>query len=385
MANILVIGNKSSVLVGRRGKVGLQGGHQIYWYTDASNHVSPEDENDPVTARLHSRFKTKALIKLAQLVEPIYINYLVRKLRVDLVHVHWANQLLIPFGIPRKIPVVVSAMGGDVMPDRSLLHNRSRFTITRMLKRASVITSKSQHMDEAIRSIDPGLVSKIQRINWGVDTTHFIDDLDCQELRDEWKIPEGSTIFFDMRSAKPFYRKEIIMEAFARIKDQINAVLMISEFNDGSDESQEYLRDLHNIAEEMGVTNSVRFVGSIPQNEIPKYYNLADIGISIPPSDGMPQSLFEMMACGTYPIIGDLKQYREVITNGNGATMVPVGTSDDHIEALADAMLNAAKNPGMRKVMATRNRNLVCEIANEKEQFRRMNSIYKELLESRKG
>jgi glycosyltransferase involved in cell wall biosynthesis len=109
---------------------------------------------------------------------------------------------------------------------------------------------------------------------------------------------------------------------------------------------------------------------------MPFYLNLADIMVSIPPSDGMPQSLYEAMACGTYPILGNLAQYQEMVQDGINGRLVKIGD----VGALAEAMGWAADHPEKRKVAATYNRKRILQVADKEVQEERVNAIYEELL-----
>jgi glycosyltransferase involved in cell wall biosynthesis len=60
-------------------------------------------------------------------------------------------------------------------------------------------------------------------------------------------------------------------------------------------------------------------VGAIPHEEMPAYYSLAEVAVSVPRSDGLPQSLFEALACGTPSVLGRLAAYEEVVTDGESA------------------------------------------------------------------
>jgi len=105
------------------------------------------------------------------------------------------------------------------------------------------------------------------------------------------------------------------------------------------------------------------------------YFALADIMVSFPPSDGMPQSLYEAMACQAFPILSDLPQYYELIRDGINGRLVPAG----NVAGLAEAMRWAVDHPMERKGMVEYNRKLVAEIADKKTQDAMVNAIYDEL------
>jgi hypothetical protein len=93
-------------------------------------------------------------------------------------------------------------------------------------------------------------------------------------------------------------------------------------------------------------------------------------------SDGMPQLLYEAMACGSYPILGNLDSYRELIQDGVNGRLVEVGD----VEVLGEAMCWVAAHPEHRKTAAIMNRQWIVEVADKEGQDRIVLSIYEELL-----
>lgn len=377
MAHLLILDGVSSALSRQRGAVGAQAGHSIYWLA----HSLAETESLPLAggARLISGRVSGALARPAMLIEPVQLGALLRHWRIELVHAHYGFQSLLPLALPRRLPLVVTIMGGDVLPDQ---YYRGRFRpplTNALLERANAITVKSDFLERAVLRINPAWQPKIERITWGIDTDSFRPDLPTGDLRAHLNLPAGALIFFDLRLAQPFYRKHIIMQAFARLPRTLPAVLVVSEYR----AEPAYLSHLHELAQASGVADRVRFVGGISHEHMPLYLALADIAVAIPPSDGMPQSLYESMACGAYPIMGDLPQYAEVLQNGVNGTLIPL-TDDDNaqIETLAAAMQAAAENPTMREAVAQQNRAQIVALADRKAETAKMNTIYARLLDA---
>ena len=92
----------------------------------------------------------------------------------------------------------------------------------------------------------------------------------------------------------------------------------------------------------------------------------------------MPQSLYESMACGSYPLLGDLPSYRELITHGVNGHLVPV-----EVDALASAMSWVALHRERLAEVAQHNRHLIQEIADRSEQARLVNNLYSDLIADR--
>jgi glycosyltransferase involved in cell wall biosynthesis len=265
-------------------------------------------------------------------------------------------------------------MGGDVLSDQSF-HGRKKWLIKKLLEAADIITSKSNSLDGILHRIGD-YAPKIRRVTWGVDTQKFCPGTGVRLLREQLKMQGDELVFFSPRKCHPFYNQGTIIKAFAEYQSlhgaRKKAILLITEIF--SEES--YAKRLKSLVTELRLQGKVRFVGSIPHKEMPFYFNLADIMVSIPPSDGMPQSLYEAMACGTYPIMGDLRQYREMVEDGVNGRLVKMGD----VKALSEAMSWAADHPEHRKEAAIINRKRILQVADKEVQEKRVNAIYEELL-----
>ena len=363
---ILIIADPRSTLSMERGLVGLKGGHQIYWYSFPKSGL----KSLPAVAS-HS---VRRVQWLSFLFSPFFLKRALGRIRPDLIHVFYAYQKLDNLVLSQFRPLILTIMGGDVLSDQSFC-GRKKWLIKKMLDGADIITSKSDFLDEVLHGIgDYG--HKIRRVTWGVDTQQFSPGKGVGLLRERLNIEADTLIFFSPRICRPFYNQHQIMEAFAIYRSspgpKKRSKLLIAQFL----QEENYVRGLRERATELGLQEHVQFVGPIPHQEMPLYLNLADIMVSIPPSDGMPQSLYEAMACGTYPILGNLPQYQEMVEDGVNGRLVKIG----NVESLSEAMAWAADHPDHRKAMASYNRKRILEVADKEVQEKKVNSIYQELL-----
>jgi glycosyltransferase involved in cell wall biosynthesis len=361
---ILIIGDPRSPLTQERGLVGRKGGYEIYWYS------APKAE----LKELAGAFSPPLChFRLNALYSPLFLKCVINRLKPDLVHTFYAYQQLDTLVISRFRPLVLTLMGAEILPEQRF-DGRRRWPIKKMLDGADVITSKSSFMDEALNKIG-NYAHKIRRVTWGVDTQNFRPGLDVSLFQHKWNIHQEDLVFFSPRICQPFYNKHIIIQAFAAFLQKTisgaKAKLIVSELF----AEEGYRRKLRSLVEELGLTEHVHFVGAIPHSEMPAYFNLADIMVAIPTSDGMPQSLYEAMACGVFPILGNLPQYHESIQDGVNGKLVTVGD----INELGEAMSWAAEHEEQRKTAAIINRHHVLEIADKDIQDRIVISIYEEL------
>lgn len=117
---------------------------------------------------------------------------------------------------------------------------------------------------------------------------------------------------------------DLLLESFARIvvKEVPEAVLLL--VGGGAD-----LARLQNRAMELGIGQSVRFVGRVPPDDAPVYYAAADISVDPVRNDPVAQArsplkLYESLVAGTPIVTGDIGD-RRLALGDNGAMLVPPG------------------------------------------------------------
>jgi len=362
---ILILGDPNSPLIWERGQVGHKAGYEIYWYS------APKADSKGLAGAFGpplSRFS-----KISALWSPLSLRQTIHRVQPNLIHVHPAYQHVYTFVLSRFKPLILTVMGGDVLPDQFFNGHRKWF-IKKLLDAADIITSKSSFLDRALNQIGH-YAHKIRRVTWGIDTQEFRPGMNVDFLRRRWNIQTDEFVFFCPRICQPFYNKHITIQAFGQYLRESGgkAKLIVAEFFP----DKTYCLQLRKLVSELNLSEQVCFVGEIAREEMSAYFNLSEIMIAAPPSDGMPQSLYEAMACGTFPILGNLPQYQEIVRDGVNGRLVRIGD----VEALAEAMRWAAHHSQERKTAALINRQCIVEVANKETQDRFMNAIYDELCE----
>lgn len=361
MKRALVIGAAASSLTRERGQVALQAGYELHWY-------SPGGEDVPGAVMYRYPF---AWIRQSTFVEMFYVFFLLLKIRPALVHVFYANQRFVNLAAACARRLVVTVMGSDIA-DHKLGYRFNAFFVKWLLSRADVVTSKSSYLDRRLESmgVAPG---QLARITWGVDRTVFMPGLDTSLLRMEHDIEEGTFVVFDVRSCAKLYNHPFILQSFAAYRNKYNegAVLILTRFSG----AEEHIHELESLIVQLGISSNVRFIDAIPKQKMPLYYNLADVVVSVPSSDGMPQSLYESMACGCFHVLGDLPQYKELIRDRVNGLFVEIGKQ----EQLVEAFRWVEKNQQVISAAANENIKIVTEVADRNEQFRKMTEIYNNL------
>ena len=108
-----------------------------------------------------------------------------------------------------------------------------------------------------------------------------------------------------------------------------------------------------------GLKNKLFLLPHLPQKNLWDLFVRATVMVSISQHDGTPNTLLEAMACGCFPVAGDIESIREWITPGvNGLLVEPTSP-----QGAAEAILTALDSPGLRKSAAEINQRLIAERA----------------------
>ena len=85
---------------------------------------------------------------------------------------------------------------------------------------------------------------------------------------------------------------------------------------------------------EIGVGDKVELLPNQTRQQMAELFRRSEITLSITTHDGTPNTLVEALACGCFPIAGDIESLREWITPGENGLLVDPGDP----EALAEAI-----------------------------------------------
>jgi len=302
----------------------------------------------------------------------------IRSFQPDLLQLHYAGGKLGTMASVAGVrPFVVTVMGGDVLPEQHVggMPRLERRATRRILHQADRILVKSDALRSALDAFG-GLSTKADTVRWGVDTSSFGRDLaGAAALRERLGLRGSDRVIVSPRILAPLYNIHLAVEAMPFVlRRAASTVLLLTEYN--VDET--YRRTLLSRVEVLGLRDRVRFIGRLEHSEMPSLYSLADVVLSIPASDGLPQSLFEAMACGTPVVLGRLPAYAEVVTDGTSALL-----TDLTPEAIGATVSKLLDDVGLREAIAGAARARVAQVASLSASVDRVLAIYEEAVARR--
>jgi glycosyltransferase involved in cell wall biosynthesis len=293
----------------------------------------------------------------------------VRKIDPDVLHAHYISHYGMYGALTGFRPFVVSVWGSDVLvdPKKSMMR---RYVLNYVLGKADLMTCDGEHIREALRRLGVA-PEKIRLINFGIDTQKFGPRQKNEKFRAKLRI-YGSPAVISLRMLEPLYDIETLVKAIPLVLEEIPAAKFVIA-GKGSEE-----RRLKNLAKSLGVSNSAKFIGFIPNDELPQYLTNMDVYVSTSLSDaGLAASTAEAMACRLPVIITDFGDNRKWVEDGVSGFLIPVRDP----KTLSEKIVYLLKNEDIRTKFGEVNRKIIEERNDYYKEMEKMEGIYEELIE----
>lgn len=299
---------------------------------------------------LHDLTRQVNVRKVRYLAWAVAVRRLVRQIQPDILHAHQvasAGWLGIAAGWH---PLIVTAWGSDLL--LGARRSRVQRLLARwVLRRADYVTCVSEELARQACSLgaDP---RRVEVVLWGVDIDLFRPAAPDAALREQIGLGEGPVVL-SLRALRSLYNPLDIARAIPLVLAQVPAAqFIVRTYSYDS----ALLAQFRALVQQAKASAAVHYVGDLSDDQaIASLYRLADVGISVPSSDGTPQSVLEAMACGVVPVVSDLPSLRPWIRPGESGLLVPVGD----VRALAAAIVRLLQDEPLRRQMRDRGVELI--------------------------
>lgn len=195
---------------------------------------------------------------------------------------------------------------------------------------------------------------RITTIYWGTDPSTFTPDGPATDLS-SFGVPVGSLTALSLRAHEELYRVSDVIDAWPSVLTSVpNAQLLIG--NSGS--TTEYLKSR---VRDLGISDSVHFIGALPEDQLPAVLRAVDVYVSTSPIDGTSVTLLQAMATGCPVVVTDTQGNRHWVQPDEGGYLYPPGDVLRLAQALTSA-LTAIDSPE-QEVMTQRSLQTVRERA----------------------
>jgi glycosyltransferase involved in cell wall biosynthesis len=279
------------------------------------------------------------------------LRQIVALARPDLVHalrIPFEGMLAAAAGLQE--PLVVTVWGNDLTlhaPASPLMRAWTR----RTLRRANGLLADAARDLRLAREwgYTAGRPELVVPGNGGIDLAE-LDEVVARPIDTLSNLlPAGVPMVVNPRGLRPAYvRNDVFFQAAALVLQRRPEVHFMCTSMAGQSEALGWVQRLK-------LGQSVRLLPYLSQSHLWELFKRADISASISTHDGTPNTLLEAMACGCFPVAGDLEALREWITPGVNGLLVEATKP----QSVAEALLLALDQPGVRARAAQINRRLV--------------------------
>ena len=298
----------------------------------------------------------------------------VKQIDPDILHAHYTSHYGVYGALTSFHPFIISAWGSDVIRDPKQSRMR-RYGVSYALKRADCVTTTAKFMKRYLVKTFGLPQDKIVRIPWGIDLRIFHRGYkeEVRTLKRALEIKADAPVVLSNRHMDPIYEIESIIDAIPRVlKSHPDATFI---FIRGSGLS-EFESEMRQKAEKLEVIDNTRFISKlITPREMAIYLNAADAFLSIPKYDQFGSSVMEGMACGSIPIVSDIKVYYQYLRDGANALFV----NPENSKETAEKITYCIEHPEIKDEFYTINRKIIEEKEDWNKNAKKMEELYKHL------
>ena len=297
-----------------------------------------------------------------------FLRKVLKEIKPDVLHAGFVQKDGFPSALTGYHPFLLMPWGSDILvhPKKSfLIKMLTKFT----LRRADMITCDAEFVKREIIRISGYPEDKIVVFPWGIDLNKFHPGEEGSDIRKRlaW---EDKKILIMTRPFKPVYGIEYFLNSLTKVVKDVPSVRILL-CGDGplKDKFVEFVR-------KHSLDDYVFFAGLIPNEELPKYYNAADVYVSTSLSDGTSLSLLEAMACGLPTVVTDVPANLEWIVDGENGFVVPRRDS----KILAEKLVQLLQDETRQKAFRNKNIKIAKERADWDKNFEKLVGVYETLL-----
>ena len=292
------------------------------------------------------------------------------ELKPDLVHA-----LRIPYEgmlaavTPADIPLIVSIWGNDLT-----LHARTSPLMAAQTRRT--LRRVDGLMADTARDIGLAklwdLCEDIPTLvvpgSGGLDLKKISSGIHQKGL--PFDIPAGKPLIINPRGFRPgSVHQETFFRSIPLVLDKIPDSFFVCTAMQGQRQAEKWVKDL-------GIRGSVLLLPYLPQEQLWQLYARSQVYVSLSSHDGTPNTFLEALACGCFPVAGDIASLREWIDDGvNGLLVDPLNS-----QAAASAIIRVIEDEKMRNAANKTNTKMIRDRAEKSGIQKHVFSYYQKII-----
>ncbi len=294
----------------------------------------------------------------------------IRKVNPDFIHIHWISFVHYFLFYNIAVPLIATPWGSDVLINTK--NPLIAWFIRRFLPRCACCICDAQHLKEKL--VDLGADrEKVRLIYFGTDVFKFNPGRKNASIRKTLGFEECASVVLSLRSLKPIYDVRTFVLAVPEVLCECDHARFVIV---GRGEEKPGLIQL---AKDLGVSERVRFLEGLSDEEMQVLVASVDIYVSTSLSDGgLAASTAEAMASEVPVVITDFGENSQWVENSISGFLFPLRGDRE----LAEKLVYLIKNPSRAKDIAKAGRKVIEERNNYYKEMEKTEAIYQELVQS---
>jgi len=342
----------------------------------AGSQVKSKSQGKPSRINLFVALFRPLLMRLRGFLTPLlmprykarFLEY-VKQIKPDIVHA-----LRIPFegmlaaSLPKETPLIVSIWGNDLT-----LHAKTSKLMAlqthKALDRADGLMADAARDIQLAKKI--GLRESIPNIvvpgSGGLDLGEVHATANDSSM-DKYGIPVNVPLIINPRGFRPgSVHQDVFFQSIPFILEEVPKAHFVCTGMRGQQQAEKWLRHY-------GIISSVSLLPIIPQKELWALYFSADVYMSLSSHDGTPNSFLEAIACGCFPVVGDIASLREWIDHRRNGWLVEPRDA----RAAADAVISVLRDKNLREHAVVINQRIVADRVDIRRVKKAVRNFYKQ-------
>jgi glycosyltransferase involved in cell wall biosynthesis len=181
--------------------------------------------------------------------------------------------------------------------------------------------------------------------------------------------PVEEPVIINPRGFRPYVRNDVFFKAIPLVLEKHSKARFIFALMAGESQANQWMQELK-------IEHAVELLPSLSHPKMAEAFRRAQIVASPSIHDGTPNSLLEGIACGCFPIAGDLESIREWISPAENGLLFD---SNDP-RSIANAILTAIENKNLRTKAAGLNQSMITARAEYGQNMQKAEEFYRKII-----
>lgn len=242
----------------------------------------------------------------------------------------------------RRIPYAIYFGGSDIPGANPSRYKNIYPWITPLLKRiwrgAEFRTVCSSELARLAKQVDPQ--TEFLVIPNGVETSRFVPV-------ERPANPQVRLLFIGRLIPRKGFQR--VVQALPKVRAATPTPFEVHVVGTGA-----FREQLDELAESLGVSDLIHYVGSVPYERLSEIYQYADVFVLTSLSEGMPSVILEAMGCGLPIVASDVGGNNEIVAEGKNGYLV----KGDDTDTLAARLLALINDIDLRRYMGETSRQM---------------------------